>query len=218
MATPPLDSTSMELSSTTTPDFTDPSTEVYSWVGTCTYETCGLNGSYWNYRPNKAINLAFAIVFGLSALVFLTQGFASKKTWLGFSIAMVCGCVLEAIGYIGRLLARDDVFSQVRYYSLLLPCHIYLVRRIETDVHIDVEPLPNPNHLSNNRPRLPRSRNLPLSLTYSNHIRRLQFPHRSLFLPAYLRHMRYRKLDSASCGRRHRVGQNAESRGSEDGE
>ncbi|KAF1915973.1 RTA1 like protein-domain-containing protein [Ampelomyces quisqualis] len=99
----------------TNPDFNEPLTSVYTWIQACTWETCGLKGSYWNYRPNKAINFAFAILFGLSALVFLTQGFASKKKWLGFSIAMVCGCVLEVIGYTGRILAWDDMYSQAPF-------------------------------------------------------------------------------------------------------
>jgi hypothetical protein len=119
MTTPTPDSTSTDVIGIV-PHPTDPLTEAYSWVQACTWELCGVEGSHWKYRPDQHVNLAFAILFGFSAFVFLTQGFASKKTWLGFSIAMVCGCVLEVIGYIGRILAYDDIYSQVRRYPIFI--------------------------------------------------------------------------------------------------
>lgn len=122
MKTPTTDSTSTDIIGIV-PHPTDPLTEAYSWIQACTWELCGVEGSYWNYRPNQRVNLAFAILFGFSAFVFLTQGFASKKTWLGFSIAMVCGCVLEVIGYIGRILAYDDIYSQVRRHTIFIQRH-----------------------------------------------------------------------------------------------
>ena len=32
---------------------------------------------------------------------------------MGFSIAMVSGCALEVVGYLGRILANQDMFSEV---------------------------------------------------------------------------------------------------------
>ena len=78
----------------------------------CTYETCSLDYSYWGYRPSFSANMAFAILFGLSSLGYIGQGLFGKG-WLGFTIAMVCGCVLEVIGYVGRVLAYDDGFTEV---------------------------------------------------------------------------------------------------------
>jgi hypothetical protein len=87
------------------PDYLDPAT--------CTFEKCGFNYSYWSYRPRKSTNLAFAVLFGISALAFLAQGIASKKRWLGFTIAMVLGCVTEVVGYVSRVKAYDDLHSEV---------------------------------------------------------------------------------------------------------
>jgi hypothetical protein len=77
-----------------------------------------LKYSFWNYRPFKIVNLAFAILFGISALTYVFQGIFSKTKWLGFTVAMVSGCVLEVIGYIGRVMANDDIFSEVSYRAV----------------------------------------------------------------------------------------------------
>ncbi|KAL1609508.1 Mitochondrial import inner membrane translocase subunit Tim17-A [Nothophoma quercina] len=77
----------------------------------CTYDTCPLSASYWGYRPSLGANLAFLILFGISTLSYIGQGFLNKA-WLGFTIAMVCGCALEVIGYVGRVLAYNDGFTE----------------------------------------------------------------------------------------------------------
>jgi hypothetical protein len=84
------------------------------FVKSCTIpnEHCPIEWSYWGYRPSLSTNLAFAVVFGISTIAFLVQGIASKR-WLGFTIAMASGCALEVVGYIGRVLAYNDVFSEV---------------------------------------------------------------------------------------------------------
>lgn len=78
----------------------------------CTYEICGLAHSYWGYRPSYGANIAFTVLFGISLLLFLAQSVFSKR-WFWFTFAMVFGCALEVIGYIGRVLAYDDVFGEV---------------------------------------------------------------------------------------------------------
>lgn len=83
-------------------------------VVSCNWNTCPLSESYWGYRPSLGANDTFLVLFGISTLVFVGQGFLNKA-WLGFTIAMVCGCLLEVIGYIGRVLAYNDGFSEVRY-------------------------------------------------------------------------------------------------------
>jgi hypothetical protein len=76
------------------------------------FEICGLYGSYFPYRPSRSANLAFTVLFGISVIIFLTQGITSKKWW-GFTVAMLLGCVLEVIGYMGRVLAYNDMYSEV---------------------------------------------------------------------------------------------------------
>jgi hypothetical protein len=75
-------------------------------------EACPIEYAYWGYRPSLSTNITFTALFGLSTIAFLAQGIASKK-WLGFTIAMASGCALEAVGYVGRILAHQDMFAEV---------------------------------------------------------------------------------------------------------
>jgi hypothetical protein len=78
----------------------------------CTWDICHFNYAYFQYRPNRAANLTFAALFGISMLAYLAQGALSKK-WVGFTIAMVAGCTLEVIGYTGRFAAYKDMWHEV---------------------------------------------------------------------------------------------------------
>jgi uncharacterized membrane protein len=111
--------TSPDWASVTAPHHAESSTAAgasYTSVA-CTFEICGFDLSYWSYRPSKSINLAFAVLFGISALAFTAQGIASKKRWMGFTVAMVLGCVIEVVGYVGRAQAYDDLYTEVSIYS-----------------------------------------------------------------------------------------------------
>ena len=90
----------------------------------CTLETCPLSLSYWAYRPSLAANSFFLAIFGLSTSLFLVQAVLSKR-FLGFTIAMVSGCALEVIGYVGRIMSYYNPFSEVSITSptALLLCH-----------------------------------------------------------------------------------------------
>ncbi|KAF2681697.1 RTA1-domain-containing protein [Lentithecium fluviatile CBS 122367] len=81
------------------------------WKKYCTIATCA-QWSYWAYYPSIAANSFFIVLFGLSTLLFIFQGMKFSRKWMGFGIAMVCGGVLEIIGYIGRIMANKDVFSE----------------------------------------------------------------------------------------------------------
>ena len=83
-----------------------------AWIDACTYETCSLDWSYWGYRPSFAANVAFTALFALSMVAYLAQGIVGKR-WLGFTIAMVAGCLIEVIGYAGRVMAYNDLFHEV---------------------------------------------------------------------------------------------------------
>jgi hypothetical protein len=75
-------------------------------------EGCPLDASYWGYRPSLSANIAFTVLFTLSTIAFLAQGVFSKR-WLGFTIAMASGCVIELTGYVGRVMAHHDMFDEV---------------------------------------------------------------------------------------------------------
>lgn len=70
--------------------------------------------SYWSYLPSLAANGLFLGLFSLSLALFIVQSIFSKR-FLGFTIAMVSGCILEIIGYIGRVMSWYNPFSEVSY-------------------------------------------------------------------------------------------------------
>ncbi|PVH93359.1 RTA1-domain-containing protein [Periconia macrospinosa] len=72
---------------------------------------CTLDLSYWSYLPSLPANALFTAIFGLSTLLFIVQGTVSRK-FIGFTIAMVCGCALEVLGYIGRILSHNNPFRE----------------------------------------------------------------------------------------------------------
>ncbi|RYN25625.1 hypothetical protein AA0112_g8439 [Alternaria arborescens] len=119
-------------------------------------EACPIEYAYWGYRPSLSTNITFTALFGLSTIAFLAQGIASKK-WLGFTIAMASGCALEAVGYVGRILAHQDMFAENPFLIQIicltiapafLAAGIYLcLSRIVTTVgpqHSRIKPLSYP--------------------------------------------------------------------------
>ncbi|KAF2231810.1 RTA1-domain-containing protein [Viridothelium virens] len=80
----------------------------------CTLQTCPLDLSYWAYLPSLAANSLFLALFSLSLALYLIQALLSRR-FLGFTIAMLSGCALEVLGYIGRLMSRHNPFNQSAY-------------------------------------------------------------------------------------------------------
>ncbi|KAF7552281.1 hypothetical protein G7Z17_g4434 [Cylindrodendrum hubeiense] len=62
-----------------------------------------------DYLPTLAVNAVYAAVFGLLMLVQLGLGI-KFKTW-GFMVGMICGSILEAVGYAGRIMPHDNPFN-----------------------------------------------------------------------------------------------------------
>ncbi|OMP84051.1 Sphingoid long-chain base transporter RSB1 [Diplodia seriata] len=77
----------------------------------CTLDTCPLSLSYWAYRPSLVANGIFLGIFSLSLVLFLCQGILSKR-FLGFTIAMVSGNILEVLGYAGRVMSYYNPFKE----------------------------------------------------------------------------------------------------------
>lgn len=75
----------------------------------CTLQTCPLSEGIIHYQPNIGGNALFAALFGIALIVQLVLGI-QRKTWT-FLFAMVCGLVLEIVGYVGRILLHDDPFN-----------------------------------------------------------------------------------------------------------
>ncbi|KAF5687318.1 phospholipid-translocating ATPase [Fusarium denticulatum] len=79
----------------------------------CTLELCPLESSILRYQPNVPANAIFIGVFGLSMALHIFQGI-KMKTW-GFMASMMAGCILEIIGYIGRLIIHDNPFEFIGF-------------------------------------------------------------------------------------------------------
>jgi len=77
----------------------------------CTIETCPLKWSFWAYRPSIPANAIFVALFTISLILYLAQGLASRR-FVGFSISMISGGILEVLGYSGRLWANKQPFSE----------------------------------------------------------------------------------------------------------
>ncbi|KAK1974116.1 parasitic phase-specific protein PSP-1 [Colletotrichum cereale] len=75
----------------------------------CTLELCSLEWSILRYQPSIPASATFIALFVLALIVQAVQGIW-WKTW-GFTASMICGCVLEIVGYVGRLIIHDNPFS-----------------------------------------------------------------------------------------------------------
>jgi hypothetical protein len=75
----------------------------------CTPEICSLVYANLRYIPEFSGNLAYLIIFALF-LVAQTFLVIFYRTW-GFFAGMLCGLLLEIVGYAGRLGLHSDVFS-----------------------------------------------------------------------------------------------------------
>lgn len=105
-----FDPTRVASNTTFSPEMDDIlSTDYYKDLDPLSYS------QFWYYRPNKSVNLAFAVFFGISALTYLVQGIFGGKKWLGFTITMVSGCAIEVIGYVGRVMAYNEPESEVSF-------------------------------------------------------------------------------------------------------
>ncbi|KAH8773953.1 RTA1 like protein-domain-containing protein [Hyaloscypha finlandica] len=69
---------------------------------------CPDDGSPLGYAPNVAASVIFVIIFNLSSICHLVQGW-KYKTW-SFMIAMLLGSSSEVVGYIGRILMHNNPY------------------------------------------------------------------------------------------------------------
>ena len=75
----------------------------------CTMATCSVEQYGWyHYVPNLGANAFYLAVFAVFAIIQLYLAIR-YKVWGTFAGGLVLGCVVEAIGYAGRVMqARGD--------------------------------------------------------------------------------------------------------------
>ncbi|KAF3350731.1 hypothetical protein VD0002_g2234 [Verticillium dahliae] len=75
----------------------------------CTLDLCPLEWSILRYQPSIAANTVFITLFGVSMVLHTIQGF-HYKAWT-YASCMAAGCILEIVGYVGRLILHHNPFS-----------------------------------------------------------------------------------------------------------
>jgi hypothetical protein len=84
----------------------------------CTTCTCPLSIDghligFMSYFPSLAGNALFAALFGLCLLPQIYLGIR-YKTW-GYLVSMSGGLILEVLGYVARILMRDNMFTDTYF-------------------------------------------------------------------------------------------------------
>lgn len=76
----------------------------------CTLDLCSLKWASVDYVPNAGANMLFAIIF---AFFLLTQIFfwVWRRTH-SFSAAVSVGLILEILGYLARVIMKNNMFNQ----------------------------------------------------------------------------------------------------------
>lgn len=80
----------------------------------CTFSTCPISSSYYFYRVSLPTNAVFLALFSLSTLAFLTT-YAVTRRATAFTFAMVCGTILEVIGYAGRVQSSQNPWLEIGF-------------------------------------------------------------------------------------------------------
>jgi len=90
----------------------------------CTFALCPLDSTVFTYRPSLAANAIFIALFGIAMLLHLYRGLRWRE-W-SYMSCMVVGCIVEMIGYGGRVLLYSNPWSfagfmmEIGGFSLLL--------------------------------------------------------------------------------------------------
>ncbi|TEA15886.1 Sphingoid long-chain base transporter RSB1 [Colletotrichum sidae] len=88
----------------------------------CTVETCPLSCAQVEYLPTLPGNAVYAAAFGLLLIAQIILGIR-YKTW-GFMVGMICGLVLEVVGYVGRIMLHSNPFDFNNFIIYLVPLTI----------------------------------------------------------------------------------------------
>lgn len=84
---------------------------------TCTEitEYCPVEVSVYGFYPSLEANTFFVAFFGLFALINLGLGIR-YRTW-SYMVALCLGCVTAVVGYVGRLIMRDNPFASAGFIT-----------------------------------------------------------------------------------------------------
>jgi len=88
----------------------------------CTLDTCNIACGQVTFLPSLGGNAFYAAAFGL---LLIAQAFLGirHRTW-GFMVGMICGLVLEVVGYVGRIMLHHNPFDFNNFLVYLIPLTI----------------------------------------------------------------------------------------------
>lgn len=81
-----------------------------SSIANCTLDTCPESMYAYGYQPNLGINVFFCVLFAIitAGCIAVT---AWKRKWIGYSVAIGIGALLEVVGYVGRVQGAQNPFN-----------------------------------------------------------------------------------------------------------
>jgi len=85
----------------------------------CTLELCPIIAAQLPYDPNLAGNVLYLSIFSACLVINAVLG-VWFRTW-SYMIAMLLGCFLEVLGYIGRIQMHYNPFPQGPFFTFALP-------------------------------------------------------------------------------------------------
>jgi len=113
----------LQVSEKMTVSLPPPDSPVWQEPWLCTYDTCPLDVfGQLIYRPSLAGNALFLALFAAGALAQLVLAIR-YRTW-GYLVAMAGGCVIEIVGYVGRIELWQDDFNNNNFIVYLVGCTI----------------------------------------------------------------------------------------------
>ena len=104
----------------------------------CTEVTadCPVSATTYGYYPNFGIDLAFLIVFAICGFLQVSFGIY-HRSWT-FMIALGVGTLMEALGYIGRLIMHSNPWSQAGF-DIQIICLIMAPSFIAAGIYLSLK-------------------------------------------------------------------------------
>ena len=174
-----------------------------AYKATCTLKTCPIQNSYCAYRPSLSANAVLLALFSFSLCCFLLQAALSRR-FIGFTTAMVSGCTLEVLGYIGRIMSWHNPFGQV-----CLIFYLHHLPMMMTSLYFMLKPIagrfPDADCVPDHRPRLPGGGHSPDPLSHRPNLRLRKLTPQTPLLPPHLYSLRRHLPPTPGHRRRHDI-------------
>ncbi|KAJ6437955.1 RTA-like protein [Purpureocillium lavendulum] len=97
------------MSSTSAPQALPSNLIAFGPDANCTLADCPVEWSVYQYRPSLPANIIFLALFAIAGVVHIFLG-VKWRSW-GFMSFMIFGCLVEIIGYTGRIILYNSPFS-----------------------------------------------------------------------------------------------------------